>query len=154
MKEIHKTHPTWTLLIVGDGPDKEQLVDLSKKIDIYEKIHWAGAQTNPFPYYKWADLVVVPSRFEGFPNVPLEAMACGTPVICSDCNTGPRELTCGGVYGVLVPVENVQALAHKIISLGEDSALRKKLGKKALTHIQSRYTDQIVQEQMMALLTN
>jgi len=153
MQEIFKIHPTWSLLIVGDGPEKQQLLTLSEKLNLTQNIHWAGAQINPFPYYKWADLVIVPSRFEGFPNVPLEAMACGTPVICSDCKTGPRELTCGGKFGILVPVKNPQLLAHEIISIGEDKSFQKILGENARNHIKNTYTDQVVQIQMLKLLT-
>src|SRR5262249_16232047 len=88
---VRRTHP-WTLVLVGGGPEAERLRRLAAQLEIEAAVQWVGAVTNPFPYYHWADLVVLPSRFEGFPNVALEAMACERAVICADCKSGPREL--------------------------------------------------------------
>ena len=129
----------WSLVIVGEGPEKEVLKYEAKSLGLNEAIRWVGKVPNPFPYYRWADIVVVPSRYEGFPNVPLEAMAIGRSVICSDCKTGPRELTAGGRMGVLVPVGDEQALAKAILELGIAPAKRERLGQTARKHILKNY---------------
>jgi glycosyltransferase involved in cell wall biosynthesis len=134
LAQVRITHP-WTLVIVGDGPEKEALMAKANSLGLGAAVRWMGKASNPFPYYHWADMVVVPSRFEGFPNVPLEAMACGRSVICSDCKTGPRELTAGGRMGVLVPVDDAEALARAILDLGLDPVKRMRLGESARNHV-------------------
>lgn len=135
---IRRTHP-WTVLIAGDGPEAERLRALAAQLGIEAAVQWVGAVTNPFPYYCWADLVVLPSRFEGFPNVALEAMACGRTVICSDCKSGPRELTAGGKYGILVPSNTVQPLADAILRYGVDQAAREAMGPAAMRRVRESY---------------
>lgn len=148
---IREYHP-WSLVIVGVGEEHNNLMQQAKCLGIDNAVFWMGAKENPFPYYKWADLVVVSSRFEGFPNVPLEAMACGTTVICADCKTGPRELTQSGRFGRLVPVGNVEALVEEILALGKDSMSRTVLGDAAQKHISNTYDNRVVQDCLLRLL--
>jgi len=129
----------WSLTIVGDGPEKECLWQLAKHLGVEESIQWVGTVINPFPYYRWADLVLLPSRFEGFPNVALEAMACGRTVICADCQTGPSELTEGGRYGILVKQGDIASLANSISKVGQDTKARTHLGRLAQEHVRHRY---------------
>ena len=70
---VRRTHP-WSVVLAGDGPERSRLEHLAHRLGIGSAIQWVGPVKNPFPYYRWADLVVLPSRFEGFPNVALEAM--------------------------------------------------------------------------------
>jgi len=135
---IRRTHP-WTVLLVGDGPESKRLRELATKLGIEPAVQWIGAVNNPFPYYRWSDLVVVPSRFEGFPNVALEAMACGRTVICADCKSGPREVTAAGQYGVLVPANNVQRLAEAIVGWSLNEPAREAMGHAAMRHVRSSY---------------
>jgi glycosyltransferase involved in cell wall biosynthesis len=119
---------------------------------VSDAIHWVGAVSNPYPYYLWADLVVVPSRFEGFPNVLLEAMACGRATIAADCKTGPRELTENGRYGVLVPVNDIAALAQGIVELANDVGKQRLLGNAAREHVQKLYDIDVVAQMYLDLV--
>lgn len=138
MALVRRTY-SWTIVLVGDGPEKERLQRLAGRLGIESAIQWIGAVKNPFPYYRWADLVVLPSRFEGFPNVALEAMSCGRTVICAECKSGPRELTLGGRYGVLVPPNDVGRLAEEIIAWGLNQQARDAMGRSATQHIRTSY---------------
>lgn len=142
---VHTTHP-WSLVIVGEGSEKEALMLEAKALGLDRAVSWVGKVHNPFSYYRWADLVVVPSRYEGFPNVPLEAMASGRAVICSDCKTGPRELVVGGQNGVLVPVDDASALANAILELGTDPEKRARLGASARNHVLNTYDIEVMRQ--------
>jgi glycosyltransferase involved in cell wall biosynthesis len=135
---VRRRYP-WKLLLVGDGPEKPVLQAQAKTLGIADAVIWIGAVQNSSPYYKWADLVVVPSRIEGFPNVPLEAMACGRTVICSDCETGPKELTLNGRVGVLIGKEDPEALARAIMRMGLAPDERACLGSEAKSHVLNTY---------------
>ena len=71
-------------------------------------------------------------------------MACGRAVICANCKTGPKELTVNGIYGRLVPVEDVAALANEIIRLGDDEDYRTQLGLNARAHIERNYDKSVL----------
>ena len=73
-----------------------------------------GFQANPYSWMKSADLFCLPSKYEGLPNVLIEAMACGVPAISTDCPHGPNEILCGGELGEIVPVGDSAALAQAI----------------------------------------
>ena len=74
----------------------------------------AGFQSDPIPFYKTANLFVLSSDYEGLPLVIIEALACGTPVVSTDCHSGPAEILVNGRYGRLVPVGDVNALSKAI----------------------------------------
>jgi glycosyltransferase involved in cell wall biosynthesis len=101
----------WLWQVIGTGPRKTLLREQVAQNHLSEHVQFLGVVNNPFPYYRAADLFVLPSRTEGFPNVLLEALACGTPVIAADCDSGPRELLAHGRYGQLTPVRDPPALA-------------------------------------------
>src|SRR5262249_41476114 len=134
-----RRHYPWQLVLVGDGPEQEHLRDLAYSLGISQAVQWIGAVRNPFPYYQWADLVVSPSRFEGFPNVALEAMSCAKTVICTNCKTGPSELTLNGRYGVLVREEDPHSLAEAIVKWGQDKEGRALLGAMAENYIRNAH---------------
>ncbi|WP_404326903.1 glycosyltransferase [Aerophototrophica crusticola] len=99
------------LVLVGDGSRREMLEDLARSLGIAGDVWFAGAQRNPLPFIRGADLLALSSRFEGFGLVLVEALACGTPVVSTDCPHGPSEVLGGGRYGRLVPPGDPAALA-------------------------------------------
>lgn len=115
------------LLILGEGPLLDGLKQQAKTLCIEDKVIFAGFQKNPFKYISRSDLFVLPSLWEGFPNVVPEAFACGIPVICVDCGNICRELVKDGVNGFIVPGHDSKLLAASIIRLLEDRVLLKEL---------------------------
>lgn len=99
------------LIILGDGRQASKLKSLAAELKVADRISFPGFTDNPYAYMARADLFVLSSRWEGSPNVLTEAMALGTPVLSTDCPSGPREILAGGHYGPLVPVGDWQAMA-------------------------------------------
>lgn len=98
------------LVIFGEGPDRDRLERLIRKKAQEDRIRLMGWTANPFCYLTRADLFVLCSNWEGLPNTLIEAMACGVPVISTDCDSGPREILQDGACGRLVPRQNAWAL--------------------------------------------
>ena len=124
---LRKRGVTEPLVIVGEGKDREKLQELAGSLDITEHVVFAGFQANPYPWLAGAKIFVSSSRFEGFCRVIAEALAVGTPVVATDCPSGPAEVLEDGEAGVLVPNEDVAALAEGIYRLLGDRALQDKL---------------------------
>jgi len=102
------------LVILGEGDDRDELQNLAAALGIASHVHFLGYTPNPLAYMRHASVFVLSSIAEGFGNVIVEALACGTPVISTDCPHGPREILADGRYGTLVPVGDVDALARAI----------------------------------------
>jgi glycosyltransferase involved in cell wall biosynthesis len=107
---------TCRLLILGDGALQAELERLAESLDIRADVEFAGFVLNPYSAMSHAALLVLSSRWEGSPNVLVEAMACGLPVVSTDCPSGPREILMEGRYGPLTPVGDVPALVQAIRS--------------------------------------
>lgn len=103
------------LIILGEGDQRKKIEGMIHQLELSDKVYLKGNVSNPYPYMKEADLFVLSSKWEGFGNVIVEALAVGTPVVSSDSPSGPSEILEGGKYGVLVPVENPELLARGII---------------------------------------
>lgn len=99
------------LMILGEGRQKGELLELARQLGVAEDICLMGQVPSALAFMKHATLFVLSSRFEGLPNVLIEALACGTPVVSTDCESGPREILLDGEIGALVPVGDEQALA-------------------------------------------
>ncbi len=112
--EVMKLEPS-RLIILGQGPEENKLKKIADKLGIRNTIDFVGFQQNPFSWMDKADVFVLSSLFEGCPNTLIEAMACGTPVVSTDCQSGPREILKDGRLGRLVPVGNYKELASAIL---------------------------------------
>jgi glycosyltransferase involved in cell wall biosynthesis len=100
------------LLILGDGSEREMLERLVATLDLTDHVELPGFAPNPHAYVARAALLVLSSRFESLANVVIEAMAVGTPVVATDCPSGPAEALGGGRFGTLVRVGDVEQLAQ------------------------------------------
>jgi glycosyltransferase involved in cell wall biosynthesis len=104
-----------TLLLVGDGPQRAQLERQVQRLDLEKNVIFFGFAPNPYPLMRRCDLVVLPSDYEGLGNVLIEAMACGTQVVSTDCPYGPSEILEGGRWGQLVPTGDAVLMARAIM---------------------------------------
>ena len=104
------------LAIIGEGKLRGQCEALLRSLALTDCVRLAGCDPNPFRYMANANVFVLSSVYEGFPNALLEAMACGCPVVSTDCRSGPRELLNDGRFGQLVPVGDSDALAEAMLS--------------------------------------
>lgn len=102
------------LVVLGEGPDTAARIRQAKQLGLGARVHFAGHVDRPLAWMARADVVALPSRWEGLPTVLVEALAVGAPVVATDCSTGPRELLDGGRHGPLVPVDDAQALARAL----------------------------------------
>jgi glycosyltransferase involved in cell wall biosynthesis len=105
------------LTILGEGEERLALQAQVQRLGIAEAVNFAGFQDHPYLYFSHADLFVLSSRYEGLPNVLLEALACGCPVVAFDCPHGVREIVRDGVNGLLVPPQDVGALRAALTRL-------------------------------------
>ena len=125
-----RQHVDARLLVLGDGPERASLEALAKELGIEDAIDLPGFVDEVAPYFGRADLHVLSSRAEGSPNVLVESLAAGTPVVSTDCRSGPREILDGGRFGELVPVGDANALSaamYRALSSSHDSdALRQR----------------------------
>ncbi|MCJ7622077.1 MAG: glycosyltransferase [Anaerolineaceae bacterium] len=107
-------HQPSRLIILGEGEERSNLEMLVRELGISSEVSLPGFVQNPYPFMKHADLFVLSSIAEGFPVVLEEAIACGIPVISTNCPGGSKEILADGVYGVLVPVGDENAIAEAI----------------------------------------
>ncbi|MDB4100244.1 glycosyltransferase [Amylibacter sp.] len=112
--------PDARLMFVGDGNGREALLSLARDLDVADRVIFAGFYPDPTPFYNTSDLFVLSSNYEGFGNVIVEAMACGTPVVSTDCPSGPTEILENGKWGRLTPVDDADALAEAMRASLED----------------------------------
>ena len=109
------------LVIAGEGPEEPALRRLAQELKVADRVTFTGRVAELGALMSECFAFVLPSRYEGFPNVLLEALACGAATIAADCPSGPREILAGGRHGVLVPCEDPEALAQAVLSLRSDA---------------------------------
>jgi GalNAc-alpha-(1->4)-GalNAc-alpha-(1->3)-diNAcBac-PP-undecaprenol alpha-1,4-N-acetyl-D-galactosaminyltransferase len=127
----------WSLVLLGDGPERQPLERLAADLGLGDRVVFTGLADTDAGFSR-ASVFALATRTEGFPMVVVEAMAHGLPVICTDCGPGPREIIRPGVDGLLVPVDDVDAIGAAIAQLIDDEPLRTRLGA-AATEIVDRY---------------
>jgi glycosyltransferase involved in cell wall biosynthesis len=108
------------LVILGEGRERSLLQRLAAGLGVSARVDLPGHVANPLAFMRRAAVFVLSSEREGSPNVLAEALACGTPVVATDCPSGPREILADGRYGTLVPVGDVDALGGAILAVLRD----------------------------------
>ncbi|MEL6441904.1 MAG: glycosyltransferase [Cyanobacteria bacterium J06621_8] len=119
------------LIILGEGEERQKLELIIDELGIKDDVLMPGFVSNPYAYMNRASCFVLSSRYEGLPTVLIEAMACGCPVVATDCPSGPDEILDHGVYGSLVPLENSEALAEAMLKTLENPAEKELLRQRA-----------------------
>jgi GalNAc-alpha-(1->4)-GalNAc-alpha-(1->3)-diNAcBac-PP-undecaprenol alpha-1,4-N-acetyl-D-galactosaminyltransferase len=142
---VAEKKPGWSLTILGEGPERSRLEEQIRARGLEGRVRLVGWVADPTTVLRNCDAFVLSSRFEGFPNALLEAMALGLPAISFDCPSGPSEIIRHEVDGLLIPPEDVTALAAAIHRLLADDPWRTKLGREA-----GRVVDRFSSEQYFA----
>jgi GalNAc-alpha-(1->4)-GalNAc-alpha-(1->3)-diNAcBac-PP-undecaprenol alpha-1,4-N-acetyl-D-galactosaminyltransferase len=141
----------WRLTIVGEGEERQNLTRLCDELQLEDRVTFVGQSSDVVAWMSHAGLIVQPSRFEGFPNVVLEAMGLGTAVISANCPSGPSDMIEDGVNGRLVPVDDVDRLADVMTELISCADERSRLGRAAYK-VRERFRQDVVMERWEACL--
>lgn len=133
---LTNTFTEWDLVILGIDSNSSEIKGgglsikaLAEELEVSTRVHLPGRVGNIVDWFDRADIFVLSSRYEGFPNVLIEAMASGCPSLAFDCDTGPRDIIIDGINGILVPSEDIDKLRVGLIKLIEDESLRYKYAK-------------------------
>ena len=133
------------LVILGEGGERPKLEQLARDLGIAADVDLPGFRPNPYAFMARADVFAVSSRVEGMPNAIIEALACGCPVVSTDCPSGPAEILEDGKFGKLVPVGNEAALAEAITATLHASVDREELRRRAADFSVERATERYLQ---------
>ncbi len=137
------------LHILGGGKDKEQLHQMKKELGL-ENVIFHGQQKNPYQFLKFADLFILSSRYEGFPNVLLEAGACSCYALANNCKGGINEIIQPKLNGEISDIENHQNFAKKIVEILADNHDKKSIR----NSIESRFSKEIILKKYEEVLEN
>ncbi|NJL53884.1 glycosyltransferase family 4 protein [bacterium] len=138
--------PDWQLTIFGEGELRLALERQVVSLGIESQVELPGRIAEPMRTLPYADFLVLSSRYEGFPNALLEAMACGLPTVSVDCPSGPRAIIRHGVDGLLVPPNDVTALSQAMAELMIDSGKRQRLATRAADVMERFSVERIMSE--------
>ena len=128
---VHAENPRTRAVIAGRGPDREELLQFAERLGIADVVAMPGYVDNPYKYMKRASVFLLSSRREGLPTVLIEALACGCPVVATDCRSGPREVLADGQFGQLAPVAEPSQIAKAVSEVLEQSPAPAKLRSRA-----------------------
>lgn len=135
------------LAILGEGPDRHLLEDLVAELNLSQDVHFTGFISNPFAWMRRAELIVCSSLTEGCPNALMQALACGTAIVSTDCVGGCSEILEGGRWGRLVPIGDLQAMADAVLATlrgGERPDGRRRASDFAIREIALAYLHQLI----------
>jgi glycosyltransferase involved in cell wall biosynthesis len=141
---IAPEHPDWSLEIWGEGPERPRLEKMAADKGLGSRLRLPGHTSSPQEKLSRADLFVLSSRVEGFPNALCEAMASGLPVVAVDCPSGPRQIIRDGVDGILVAPDDAAALARGMNRLMESPELARRLASRAPDVVQRFALDRVL----------
>jgi glycosyltransferase involved in cell wall biosynthesis len=130
------------LMILGEGESRAELEQRSEELGLADEVALPGSTENPYAYMRRASVLVVSSFTEALPSALIEAMACGCPVVSTNCSSGPVEILQDGEYGRLVPVNDPDALAEGIVSTLRDPPPPSKLEDRAMDFSAETITDE------------
>lgn len=147
--QICEAHPEWTLTILGEGEMRGELEELCLELEVQDRVFMPGVVKNVDAHLRKADVFALSSRYEGFPVTLCEAMACGVPVIATDCLSGPREIIHNGIDGLLVVSDNLDALTAGLDLLMSDPVKRQ-----YFSHHAPQVLDRFGVEPVMTLWSN
>ena len=135
------------LMILGEGEERSALETLISELEISEDVALPGFVDNPYIYMANAAVLVLSSAWEGFGNVLVEAMAAGTPVVSTNCESGPTEILADGKYGDLVDVGDIDSMAEKIFhtmqQIPQSEVLEKRASEFSLERAVAKYSSLI-----------
>jgi GalNAc-alpha-(1->4)-GalNAc-alpha-(1->3)-diNAcBac-PP-undecaprenol alpha-1,4-N-acetyl-D-galactosaminyltransferase len=144
---------TWRLQIWGEGPQRDELQRLIASLGLRERVSLPGLTDSPWAVLAAAQIFALTSKYEGFPNAMLEAMACGLACVAVDCPSGPRELAEGGAAALLIPRGDVDLLADALRRLAFDAEIRGALGARAAEFVRREFSEESILTQWDCLLT-
>ncbi len=133
---VKKMNPEVYLIIIGEGDLRPVLCELAVKLNVSESVEFVGFKENPWAWISKADIFVLSSDYEGFPNVLLESMACKTPIVSTDCLSGPGEIITNGENGLLVPTLDEEGMVAAVNMLLNDKALRSEFSENGFKRIE------------------
>ncbi len=139
--EVHRRHPETVLLVVGEGPLREWIVTTAAAYGLARAVILTGFREDVPAVMRSIDMLVLPSLWEGFGIVLIEAMAAGRPVVTTAVSSMP-EIVLHGRTGLLVPPGNAQALAEAVCALLEDPARAKRMGRAGQVRVSEHFADQ------------
>ncbi|AFY66676.1 glycosyltransferase [Geitlerinema sp. PCC 7407] len=141
---VRKERPA-RLMILGEGEDRLQLEALVRSLNLEADVALPGFAENPYAYMAQASVFVLSSIFEGFGNVVAEALAAGTPVVSTDCESGPAEILENGRYGRLTPTRDPEAIARAVLQTLDEPRNSPELIARAQSFSVANITDQYLQ---------
>jgi len=145
------SHPRWSLVIFGEGPERDRLAALATQLGVSGRVSLPGRTDHPEVELAAAHAFALPSRFEGFPNALLEAMACGLPAVAFDCRSGPRDIIVDGENGILVADGDADAFSAALARVMTSAPERRRLGRNARQSM-DRFAPRPILDRWSALL--